>query len=424
MATNKRNRNTYDAIRSKYSKSKIPPGPTAADDNIKKVVDALNKVDPGRLSQVFKNFHTEVNKVTNLLSFGLSSGSGSSTPKPTNSIKLILSDALTGALSILIKQYDYKTIIDVLLPSVEHADFLLIDEDYQEIVKTALINLYTTVYMYGEENLPTSILPEIVFGDETPSPVYEYDQVPELYVKQYYSIENDPYPGYIQWKNENDEILYTIRGATDYPFESSEEELYSLAEIGLAAALKVYIEFYLENETISLTTALLLALLIQFCLQIDEKASESSVGKGGNNFAGSLTQILGPVLGSMTQTSLTNHVPQSVLKQGEINNLINKMKKMQGKINMVIEPSLKKAIQNVPGNISDITGMLSLGVSNVDAIIGNLTNLQNLSGNPNISNFKPVIDSNLLQKNLNLINSNIDSNDSMKTISKILRDVT
>lgn len=413
-------RRTIQDLLNKYKHGRKPAGPAGASPT-DKIITALRQVDPGMLSQVLKNFHSETDKVTSLLNFGLSGGSGSSTPKPTGGIKLILSDALTGALSILIKQYDYQTIIDVLLPSVEHADFLLIDEDYQEIVKTALINLYTTVYMYGEENLPTSILPEIVFGEETPSPVYAYDQVPELYVKQYFTAENDPYPGYIQWINESGDVLYTIRGVTDYPFENVEQELYSLAEIGLAAALKVYIEFYLENETISLTTALLLALLIEFCLQIDEKASESSVGKGGNNFAGSLTQILGPVLGSMTQTSLTNHIPQSVLKQGEINNLINKMKKMQGKINMVIEPSLKKAIQNVPGNISDIAGMLSLGVNTTGAVIENLTNLEKLTGNPDKTKFKSNIDTNLLQNNLTLINNNIESNNSIKVLADILK---
>ena len=294
-----------------------------------------------------------------MLSFSLSAGGGSATP--TASVIELLTDALTGALAILVKQYGFERVINFLDDVLGGGKYELIPDEYKPIVKNALVTLLVCVVIYGEKDIPTSELPEIVFGDKIPENLVS--SVPDLYVQQFYFPDQDPYPGYIQWEGPDGDLIYTIRGAEDLPFSTTEDYVYSVAEQGLAAALKVYF----ENEDLIFTVALFVALLIKYCEEIEEKGMDVTVGKNGNNFSGDLTKLLGPVLGAASTFTKSNHIPQSILNQSQLNEALNQFNKAQGRIKQVIKPSSLKAGQIDP----------SSAISSVVSSIGFIKNLIN-----------------------------------------------
>ena len=348
-------------VRGDIARSKGANKPTiaAAENNPKTVKQALDEVDPARISEIYKNMHNEFNKISNMLSFSLSAGGGSATP--TASVIELLTDALTGALAILVKQYGFERVINFLDDVLGGGKYELIPDEYKPIVKNALVTLLVCVVIYGEKDIPTSELPEIVFGDKIPENLVS--SVPDLYVQQFYFPDQDPYPGYIQWEGPDGDLIYTIRGAEDLPFSTTEDYVYSVAEQGLAAALKVYF----ENEDLIFTVALFVALLIKYCEEIEEKGMDVTVGKNGNNFSGDLTKLLGPVLGAASTFTKSNHIPQSILNQSQLNEALNQFNKAQGRIKQVIKPSSLKAGQIDP----------SSAISSVVSSIGFIKNLIN-----------------------------------------------
>lgn len=380
-------------------KRKLPqsnhPTVGAASDSHKKVVDALNEVDPQRISCVLKNMHTEFEKIRSLLSTSMSSGIGFSggsggTAQPSRGLKNTLSDALTGALSILVKKYSYAEVIDLFVSAYNGSDYDVMSDDYSEIVKSAFTSFYMTVVLYGEKNIPISIIPPVVRGTKTPPNIYT--SVPDLYVRQYFTPENDPYPGYIQWKGTDGTIIYTIRTDNDNPFPTAQDHIYSISEQGLAKE----IEKYLKDSALKFTVTIFYNLLIYYCSLMEDVASESNAGKNSNKFSGDLTQLLGAVLGNLVSTAQTAHIPPSVLDKGKMNNIISKTTKMQGRLNNVIKPALKAAVQESPGNISNIISGLNLGGS-TSFLTSSLSNLRSLTGNPDTNKTNNLSDEQLLR---------------------------
>lgn len=376
---------------------------TAAAPPSKKIKSALDSVDINRTSEIFKNFINQTEKISNLLNFSNSSGAGGSDSTPSSGVSNILINALTGALAILVRKYGYERVILFLESFLNDQTFLILPETYQNIVKESIINLFIAVSIYGEDNIPISILPEIIYGDVVPETVVV--DVPDLYVKQYFIKESDPYPGYIQWVGPENEIIYTLRSEIDYPFESLDEELFSLAEQGLAKAL----EIYFINEENAITISIFLALLVLFCNKIEEKATDSSVGKNGNNFSiGNLASLLGSI-GSNIQNAYTNHIPNSVLDKQKINKLMEKSAKMQGRIHKLIKPASDLAIKKEIGNMTNL--------------LSSLTNLQNSFSSYNNSKLNglsgPIGDSvQNFVSNLDYLN-NLTGVDIRNTISDI-----
>lgn len=402
---------TEGAVKKQRGTAQHADLPTTAvvDKNIKKVFDALNQADPQRLSEVLKHSSTQFNKIQNLLAFaGSSSGGSGSTPNA--GLKTLLTDALTGALSILVKKYGYTRVITFFNVLLTVQNYSSLSVDYQEIVKNAMIKLYITVLIYGEKNIPISIIPPIFRGLKTP-PNFT-TTVPDLYVQQYFTASTDPYPGYIQWIGPNDEVIYTIRSAIDFPFETSTQHVYSIAEQGLATELTLYF----ENDNILLTIALFYALLVKYCNLMEDQGIKSTVGKNANS-SSNLTQMLGSILGSLINTAKTSHIPVSVLDQSKMNQVISNQNKMQGRLNSLIKPALKKAVS---GSLDSPLNLLSsiMGGGNVSSIIGNLSNLANLTGSPNLDPPSTTsTNTDQIQISLTVINNSSNIEDVLKSLT-------
>ena len=298
-------------------------------------------------------------KINSATSFKGGSGSstsaneGQSGDEPTQELQELITDALTGALSRLVKELGYgPVLVSFTLPLLTNFDDLL--ESYKNMVKDALISLYISVLLYGEKDLPVCVIPEIVFGDNIPpNVVVNYSDIPDFYTQVYYTKDNDPYPGYVEFEGpeDGDSSYYLLRTDEYRPFDSLEQEVYSDAEIGLSTDLRPYI------VSVSLTVEILNTLLEKYCNQVSDKTEEKALGKGSGSST-DLISMLGPVLGGAINKAQSNHLPNSFLDQSKMNKLLKSTIKEQNELKNVIEKFSYKAIK-MPNKSSSMSSTIA-----------------------------------------------------------------
>ena len=332
---------------------------TGAKQNIKNILAGLNEVDPQRTSNIFPQFYDMMEKINSATYFKGGSGSstsaneGQSGDEPTQELQELITDALTGALSRLVKELGYgPVLVSFTLPLLTNFDDLL--ESYKNMVKDALISLYISVLLYGEKDLPVCVIPEIVFGDNIPpNVVVNYSDIPDFYTQVYYTKDNDPYPGYVEFEGpeDGDSSYYLLRTDEYRPFDSLEQEVYSDAEIGLSTDLRPYI------VSVSLTVEILNTLLEKYCNQVSDKTEEKAIGKGSGSST-DLISMLGPVLGGAINKAQSNHLPNSFLDQSKMNKLLKSTIKEQNELKNVIEKFSYKAIK-MPNKSSSMSSTIA-----------------------------------------------------------------
>lgn len=316
----------------------------------------------GKAAVHLQNMYSMMSMASGILS---SMGSSGEQDSPTTSTgkKTIIEDALTGALSILANKWGYDKVIDVFDAALANDAIDLIDIEYQEIVKNALANLYLAAVQNGPSNIPTYEY-EIctVIGPE-PSPIVT--EVPDGYIQEYYSVNEDPYPGYIKWNNLDDtEYVFTKRNIGDKLYLSPEEEVYSLAEQELAEKLDPYIE-----ET-NLTASILNDLMVEQNTKVEDNMDEKTLGKGAGGGGLNAQQIAAKLLGFLSIASnlqKSAQLPVSVLNTGSIQKTMQKYEKSTSK-HKQIQKFLGKALQ-LPSAASAVSSALG-GAGGIAGAVG------------------------------------------------------
>jgi hypothetical protein len=332
---------------------------TASGDASLDLPGILNQIDPLKLSMTLAQMYSALSLVKALMN--------SSSPAPR---KKTITDALSGALCILSNEFGFDYVIEVMNTALENDGLNIIDEDYREIVKNSLGDLITKVIEFGPNNIPVNKYPIITYDYTTTItlPGLIVDNVPDLYIQQYYPIDNDPYPGYIQYVNDGVSV-FVKRTLNEPTYVSPEEEIFAVCEIELANDLRPHF----TNK--DLTAELLNIYLLKQDTNVENNGMEKSMGKNaGTNVMGLLSSLLG-VLGPVINNTLSLHLPFSVLNQGGIAMSMQKFSK-----NMAIMKKMKSdslAGFNLPGGLSSMLGAIS-GVAGLAA--GGLGGLAGLAG--------------------------------------------
>ena len=271
--------------------------------------------------------------------------------------KGVIEDSLYGALVILVNKWGYDKVISVLNKALENNSIKLIDENYRDIVKNAIANLYKSAVEYDPNNIPVysySIVTTI-----GPAPIPIVTTVPDLYIQKYYIQSQDPYPGYIRWDSpdtENITYVFTERKIGDKYYTSPQEEIYSISEQELADRLDTYI----ENE--NLTARILNNLLVQQDSNIENNTKEKTLGKnsGGANSLQLLMTLLGSIA-TMTNSQKSIQLPVSVLNQTSVSSSLSEFEKNQADAEKLLQQT--KAAATPAAAASSITSFLSTEVA-------------------------------------------------------------
>jgi len=276
---------------------------SAAADAMLDIAAAIKMADPMAKAQMLKNMMSMLNMVRSTMSAN----------SPTHTKKTV-TKALNGALAILSKRYGFQTIVNVFNSCLRDGGINQVDPDYQGIVKEALSLLINNAVKFGPDQIPiavpkTQTKPEI-FRGRVPLPIIY--TAPDFYVRQYYTIAEDPWLLYIQWKEPKGDFYYTLKPKNEPVFETVDDHMYSLAEEKLARDLAPYID---KQE---LHPADLNKILFQNMEQAHNNSMDSAMGKNAAaNIMSMLPMLLG-ILGGVINLTKGLHLPQSVLNAGAV----------------------------------------------------------------------------------------------------------
>ena len=310
-----KNKNYKNAENAAPNKDK----PTTADaqKGLLSLPSVMASVDPQGLSVIAPQFYSMAGQIyTSFLAASSSGSSGSSTGSTSGNSSsstrtMTVQEAFTEVLFLLANKYTFNTLTLSIDSVTKSGGLKLIDIQYQDVVKNATATLYVYYAAYGN-SIPTNQYSTVVaIGTKTPSPIVT--TVPDFYTKQYYTIETDPYPGYVQWLSPDGKTsVYTVRQPGDIYYTSPLQEVTSEAVLFLYNSLEPYI------TTNTLTAAILNDLLRKTEAKIQQTAQESTGGSSSSSSSMDVLMKLAGYLGVITQLQQTLQLPFSVLNSGSI----------------------------------------------------------------------------------------------------------
>jgi hypothetical protein len=382
--------------RDKFAPNADKPTSASAEKGQKDLPQLMKQIDPQGKAQVLPQMYQQLMQMTNILGMGSgmmggmgSGGSGQNTPQGIlqNSdpipagITVVINDSFTGALALLSLKYGFERVIQVFTTLLDDGGIDDIDSRFQEIVKNSIANLIKVALYYGPLNIPVSVYDETIYGDIVPEPVVTTSNVPDGYIKQYYEIADDPYPGYIEWLSaDKTEKVYTRREPGSFVYTSPNEETYSVSELEIATDLKPYI--WVQIPQPMLTTDILNEILAKQVVNVEDNITNNNTGNNSNqNNNSSGGGNMGGQLQSLMQMLMSQQLPKSVLNQGEIQQTMNQFTKDMTFNNQIFELGNQAMGGGVGGalgslgnmgGISNIMGGFGAGGGGISGVLGNL----------------------------------------------------
>ena len=370
--------------RSKNAPNADNPTAAAASPGMK-LPAAIAEVDPMGVALSLKNMY----KLLSLVGSVMNSASTASQTKT-------VTKGFAGALKILAHEYGYSRVITVFNSALDNYGMERIDPLYQQIVKEGLADLIKDALLYGETDIPKSVIPPIVYGSILPprSLLLDLSAIPNLYIQQYYAVDADPYPGYIQWLGPNSDYYYSQRIPSQYPYESSEEDIQKTSELEIAADFEPYI----ASSNRVLTPSVINSILAAASTSVQNNGMEKNLGKNSAaNLMSLLPQLMG-LAGTALNLSQQLHLPTSVLNVGKVSAAQQKFAKniamaklMQAKSAGAFDiPSSLSSL----GNIAAMAGALgSLGISIPNISLSNIGSLGAIGAVASALSFSGALDS-------------------------------
>ena len=292
--------------------AKVPSNPTtASEDPDKRLPEAVMSADPNGQSQVLANMMKSMLTIAMIMSFA--GNKSSSKPSPISSpVGKTMSNAFSAALSILTKKYKPENILTAFDNGFGVDGILFVTLEYQDMVHAGLSKLISDIILYGDNNIPTLIVPTFTYGKSVPVPLYTFP--PDMYVKQYEPQEEIDFPDYILWVGPDGDRVWTQRTPEQPPYKSADQEILTTSAYEIAAALDPFIKLN------SVTPADINDILAHHNTVIPNKSMNLVVGNNSSNSStliNNLTLILG-LLGTIMSLAQTLGLPKSVVDAGKV----------------------------------------------------------------------------------------------------------
>ena len=359
---------------------------TAAADPGLDISTIVKQIDPLGTAQAFAKMIIQLNMIRNIMKIA---GGGNKKNAPAN--KEIMKDSIVGALALLVQKYGYDQVIKAFTLAFADGNVKYLDPRYKDILTECILTLIQQSLQHGVNNIPVSTLPTLVYGTSVPKALVTV--VPDLYVPQYFTQKEDPYPGYIQWKGQDGTIIYTKRAVTELPYKSMTQELTMISERAIAGAFGPYVKH------LNLTVFIINPVLSAQDLYSQHTGLEKSIGK---NAISNLSKILG-LAGLAINLVQASHLPNSVLNVGAVSKTLGEFSKNMAFLKIMKTNSAMAFMPPLPfGNLASIPGL-----SNLASMAG--INLGSLSGIANIGAIAALGGLNINQLGKIMIAANIAS---------------
>lgn len=303
---------TLEELRKKHAPNADKKTIASALKGLLDINNILQLVDPTGSSSAMPNMVSGLSKVNSTMNAAAPSAK-----------KTVLQNSLYGALCQLSKKYTFDRVITVFNNALAKDGILDIDSTQRSVVSTAITYLIQNANGNGPDNIkiPVTFAQVSEISNTAPSPITNL--VPDLYTQVYYTMDADPYMGYIKWlSNDSTTAVYTERTIGDYYYETADDEIYDTSVQELVINLYPYCDpNYLTPITglpVILTGKILNDFLTTQNTNIENNNSEKSLGKGSSsNLMDNLTSLMG-YTGTIVDTIQSTQLPLSVLNQSSI----------------------------------------------------------------------------------------------------------
>lgn len=362
----------------------------------------MQSIDPQGNAQQFPQMYQQAMMMISILAMGSGMGGGGGgsgnfgagvVPFVPSGVVNVLEDSLTGALAILVRNHGFERVIEILVLILSNNGINQIDSGYRNLVLNSVANLIKVALYYGPDNIPVSAYNEAIFGIKVPNAVNLITDVPDGWIEQFYNIQDDPYPGYREFKHMLPglnstayERMWVKREPKSYVYESASEAIYSYSEMSIATLLDPYFKI---GTTYILTAAILNTILVDESYNVETNTLNTTMGNGagnqnqggggggGNGLAGMMGGQLQQLMGLMQGEQL----PQSVLNQGQVGKVLQQYTKDMALNNQIFELG-KGALgggqggalgsMGNMGGMSNIMGGFGAGGGGIGGVLGNL----------------------------------------------------
>lgn len=324
------------------------PTTASADKNdASEVLDVLKKVDPSNASGMLKNAVDKYINIRNIMNMTSPAG-----------VTNMMSGALGGAMSELAANLGVD---NLLAPMSQLLGSNLLSDIAQKALQTAMASVMkSTLQNNGRPalNVISNIIPEIDPLGAVPAIIMDILDIPETYVQQYYPLESEPYPGYIEWvDSDTGDIIYSLRG-TEPHYPSAIDAVIGHNAAALTSNIGKILGATAVGAAIGVAGDVAANLLDEAGLSDLANTLESSLGniqamgisavlgKGVNlgSIMGLASKLLPNIAAPLNQV-MSGHLPDSFLNVGSVSKSLSNFTKNQALLKMK-KKAMEAALDN------------------------------------------------------------------------------
>jgi hypothetical protein len=331
---------SLDEIRIELAPDADKPTTASAKPGQKDLQTVQLQIDPNGLSAVFPGAAIQLSSVNSLVG---------STTQSTRNETLYL--ALADALRILINDFSYEEVIVRIDSIFGNGGVNILSSNIKDVVRKGIAEIIKDVSVYGPDNIPEPEYYVLVENDFVNTPEKVVTVPPQLYKQQYFLYKNDPFPGYEEWRSE-EEVVFIKRKIGDYYFESMQEDISGTSSLEISSFLSPYI----ANPQTVLTVKMFDDMMIQQENNIKKNGMDKALGAGSGG--GGLSSVLSQLLGQLSVTinlQAEAQLPDSVLNAQAVNKSMEAFSESMAIVNRVnqmidqafIVPSVLDDLKNI-----------------------------------------------------------------------------
>ena len=296
---------SLDEVRKETAPDADKPTTASAKPGQKDLQTVQLQIDPNGLSAIFSAAASQLSSINSLVG---------STTQSTRNETLYL--ALADALRILINDFSYEEVIVRIDSIFANGGINLLSSNIKDVVRKGIAEIIKDVSEYGPDDIPEPEYYVLVEKDFENIPEKVVTTPPQLYKQQYFLYKNDPFPGYEEWRSEEEEVVFIKRKIGDYYFESMQEDISGTSSLEISSFLSPYI----ANPQTVLTVKMFDDMMIQQENNIKKNGMDKALGAGSGG--GGLSSVLSQLLGQLSSTinlQAETQLPNSVLNAQSVN---------------------------------------------------------------------------------------------------------
>jgi hypothetical protein len=331
------------AVDEKLKEPKKPTTASASKEDKSDVLDVVKQVDPDKKSRVLPNAVDGFSQVQKMMSM-----------TSPNGISKLMSGGLQGAIGELTKSIGLNNVLGPLTK-------VLSGSQLPPVVQNALRSALSTVMKsamsnggsYNHSAISTTV-PKINPVKGSPPDNLIVAVAASTFVQQYFALDSEPYPGYIQWKDSSSgAINYTLRGSEPH-YPTAQAHVHANSAAQLISTIGPILTKISQSSSITpgditkLTSA-----LTGHTNALSADALTKVLGKGVDlkSIIGLASKLI-PNLSKGINGLMSGHLPQSVLDSGKVGAAMNDYTKNQSLLAMK-KKEMEKTVDAEPAEQQD-----------------------------------------------------------------------